>query len=84
MILDYINFDLAFPNPAGAIPSDFYPKNTSYYGYDDFGVWNISYARVPCLSNWAGASDPAALGSVKQLESSVCCPAEVGVSLISS
>ncbi|KAK7005658.1 expansin-like EG45 domain-containing protein [Favolaschia claudopus] len=69
----YLNFDLAFPSRA--IPDDFFPSNESFYGYKDFGVWNISYQTVPCLSNWAGAKNKAALGSVADLGDSVCCPA---------
>lgn len=69
----YINFDLAFPNPAGAIPSNFFPSNVSEYGYSDFGVWNISYSSVSC-DGWAGVHDAAALGSVTTLGDSVCCP----------
>jgi len=65
---DYINFDLAFPSVG--IPTDFFPSNVSLYGYTDFGVWNITYQVVSC-SNWAGFSDPAALGSVGQ---GTCCP----------
>ncbi|KAJ7680491.1 RlpA-like double-psi beta-barrel-protein domain-containing protein-containing protein [Mycena polygramma] len=70
----YINFDLAYPS--AAIPDDFFPSNASYYGYTDFGVWNVSYQTVPCLPNWAGAKNKAALGSVTNLgNESVCCPA---------
>ncbi|KAJ7783342.1 RlpA-like double-psi beta-barrel-protein domain-containing protein-containing protein [Mycena metata] len=70
----YINFDMAFPSKA--IPDDFFPSNASYYGYTDFGVWNVSYQTVPCLPNWAGAKNKAALGSVTNLgNESVCCPA---------
>jgi len=77
-----INFDLAFPSPAGAIPSNFFPQNVSEYGYSDFGVWNISYEVVTCDPNWAGHSDLAALGSVPSLGDGVCCPAEVTASNI--
>jgi len=42
----------------------------------DFGVWNITYQSVPCLDSWAGSNNAAALGSVKALESSACCPAD--------
>jgi len=70
----FLNFDLAFPSPA--IPSDFFPSNQSLYGYTDFGVWNISYEAVPCLNEWAGFSNAAALGSVTNLGESVCCPAD--------
>ncbi|KAF7376286.1 Expansin-like EG45 domain-containing protein [Mycena sanguinolenta] len=69
----YINFDLAYPS--SAIPDDFFPSNETEYGYTDFGVWNISYQTVPCLSNWAGANNKAALGSVSDLGDSACCPA---------
>ncbi|KAI0069397.1 hypothetical protein K474DRAFT_1556040, partial [Panus rudis PR-1116 ss-1] len=69
----FINFDLAWPSPA--IPDDFFPSNVSFYGeLPDFGVWNVSYETVSCLSEWAGAKDNAALGSVAD-GSSVCCPA---------
>jgi len=68
----YINFDLAWPSPA--ISNNFFPSNASYYGYTDFGVWNVSYQTVDCLDDWAGRSNPAALGSVQD-GSSVCCPA---------
>ncbi|KAJ7902003.1 RlpA-like double-psi beta-barrel-protein domain-containing protein-containing protein [Mycena olivaceomarginata] len=70
----YLNFDLAYPSRA--IPDDFFPSNESYYGYTDFGVWNVSYQTVPCIPNWAGANNKAALGSVTNLgNESVCCPA---------
>ncbi|KAJ7446227.1 RlpA-like double-psi beta-barrel-protein domain-containing protein-containing protein [Mycena galericulata] len=70
----YINFDLAYPSPA--IPDDFFPSNASYYGYTDFGVWNVSYQTVSCIPNWAGAHNAAALGSVTNMgNESVCCPA---------
>lgn len=39
-------------------------------------MWHITYESVPCLSNWSGAKNPAALGSVKELGTSACCPAE--------
>ncbi|KAI8993062.1 RlpA-like double-psi beta-barrel-protein domain-containing protein-containing protein [Trametes punicea] len=68
----YINFDLAWPSPS--IPDDFFPSNAALYGFTDFGVWNVSYQSVDCLQNWAGAKNPAALGSVDD-GSSVCCPA---------
>ncbi|KAJ7217887.1 RlpA-like double-psi beta-barrel-protein domain-containing protein-containing protein, partial [Mycena pura] len=69
----YINFDLAYPSPA--IPGDFFPSNESYYGYTDFGVWNVSYETVSC-TNWNGWKNAAALGSVTNLgNESVCCPA---------
>jgi len=70
---NYLNFDLAFPSIA--IPGDFFPSNSSYYGYSDFGVWNATYEATPC-SNWSGWNDPAALGSVTTLGDSVCCPAD--------
>jgi len=54
------------------IPADFFPSNVTLYGYTDFGVWNITYQIVSC-SNWAGFSDPAALGSVGQ---GSCCPGD--------
>lgn len=69
-----LNFDLAYPS--SAIPSDFFPHNEKLYGYKDFGVWNIAYESVSCLQSWKGASNPKALGSVRALESSGCCPAE--------
>ncbi|KAJ7076333.1 RlpA-like double-psi beta-barrel-protein domain-containing protein-containing protein [Mycena belliarum] len=70
----FINFDLAYPSRA--IPDDFFPSNESYYGYKDFGVWNITYQTVDCLKHWAGGRTPAALGSVTNLgNESVCCPA---------
>lgn len=69
----FINFDLAFPS--SAIPSDFFPSNASFYGYTDFGVWNISYQSVDCSNDWAGRSDASALGSVADEGTSVCCPA---------
>jgi len=71
----YLNFDLAWPSES--IPNNFFPSNVSFYGYTDFGVWNISYQSVSCASDWAGANNPAALGSVSYLDSnSVCCPAD--------
>ncbi|KAF7361749.1 Expansin-like EG45 domain-containing protein [Mycena venus] len=70
----FINFDLAYPSRA--IPDDFFPSNESFYGYTDFGVWNVSYQTVSCLPNWKGANNKAALGSVTNLgNESVCCPA---------
>ncbi|EIM81208.1 uncharacterized protein STEHIDRAFT_67319 [Stereum hirsutum FP-91666 SS1] len=69
----FLNFDLAFPS--SAIPSDFFPSNASFYGYTDFGVWNISYQSVNCSNDWAGRSDASALGSVANEGTSVCCPA---------
>lgn len=69
----YLNFDLAFPS--SAVPADFFPSDEDLYGYKDFGVWNITYQSVPCLSAWAGSKNAAALGSVKQLGSAGCCPA---------
>ena len=76
---NFLNFDLAFPNPAGAIPNGFYPSPPASYGTTDFGVWNVSYELVSCTGNWMGASDPAAMGSVTTLGDSVCCPGEVTV-----
>jgi len=71
----YLNFDLAFPSQA--IPSNFFPSNASYYGYTDFGVWNVSYETVACIPNWAGSHNAAALGSVSnQGPDSACCPAD--------
>ncbi|KAI0790767.1 RlpA-like double-psi beta-barrel-protein domain-containing protein-containing protein [Abortiporus biennis] len=69
----FLNFDLAWPSPA--IPDDFFPSNASFYGYTDFGVWNISYESVSCLQDWAGSKQRAALGSVDD-GSSACCPAD--------
>ncbi|KAJ2917786.1 hypothetical protein MD484_g2629, partial [Candolleomyces efflorescens] len=69
-----LNFDLAYPSDA--IPSDFFPHDEKLYGYKDFGVWNIEYAAVPCLTSWKGARDSSALGSVRALGSSGCCPSE--------
>ncbi|KAF8160778.1 RlpA-like double-psi beta-barrel-protein domain-containing protein-containing protein [Crassisporium funariophilum] len=70
----YLNFDLAYPSKA--IPDDFFPSDQALYGYKDFGVWNITYQSVACASDWPGAKDPAALGSVKELGLSGCCPAD--------
>ncbi|KAF9263302.1 hypothetical protein L218DRAFT_959320 [Marasmius fiardii PR-910] len=68
-----MNFDLSYPSPS--IPSGFFPSNVSFYGYEDFGVWNISYESVPC-SDWAGSRDAGALGSTPELgPESACCPA---------
>lgn len=69
-----LNFDLAYPS--AAIPKDFFPHNETLYGYKDFGVWNITYAVVPCLESWEGRSNQRALGSVPALGSSGCCPAD--------
>ncbi|KAL5528580.1 hypothetical protein ACEPAF_7716 [Sanghuangporus sanghuang] len=70
-----LNFDLAWPSTS--IPDDFFPSNASFYGYSDFGVWNISYASVPCESAWAGTSNSSSFGPVDYLGSeSVCCPAD--------
>ncbi|KAH8828577.1 RlpA-like double-psi beta-barrel-protein domain-containing protein-containing protein [Flagelloscypha sp. PMI_526] len=71
----YLNFDLAFPSPNGAIPSDWFPSNESFYGFTDFGVWNVTFEQVSCVDQWAGGKDGAALGSVEgQGPESVCCP----------
>ncbi|KAF8757209.1 hypothetical protein RHS01_04068 [Rhizoctonia solani] len=70
----WLNFDLVWPSVA--IPEDWFPHNESFYGYKDFGVWNVSYQSVLCADNWAGGHDPAALGSVNNLGDSVCCPAD--------
>ncbi|THV02414.1 hypothetical protein K435DRAFT_963139 [Dendrothele bispora CBS 962.96] len=71
---NYLNFDLAFPSDA--IPDDFFPSNASYYGYTDFGVWNISYQSVNC-TQWSGWNDASALGSVTNLgPESACCPSD--------
>lgn len=69
-----LNFDLAYPSKA--IPEDFFPSDVALYGYKDFGVWNITYEAVSCLSSWQGRSNPKALGSVGALGTSACCPAE--------
>ncbi|KAH8119109.1 RlpA-like double-psi beta-barrel-protein domain-containing protein-containing protein [Phellopilus nigrolimitatus] len=69
-----LNFDLAWPS--SSIPDDFFPSNASLYGYTDFGVWNISYASVPCASAWAGASNLSDFGAAPNLGTSVCCPAD--------
>ena len=42
----------------------------------DFGVWNISYESVSCVSHWSGSKDAAALGSVPSLADGACCPAD--------
>ncbi|EPQ57324.1 hypothetical protein GLOTRDRAFT_58604 [Gloeophyllum trabeum ATCC 11539] len=68
----YINFDLMYPS--SAIPDNFFPSNASYYGYTDFGVWNVSYQAVSC-TEWSGYKNAAALGSVTSLGSGACCPA---------
>ncbi|KIY74457.1 hypothetical protein CYLTODRAFT_416289 [Cylindrobasidium torrendii FP15055 ss-10] len=69
----YLNFDLAYPS--SYIKDGWFPSNVSYYGYTDFGVWNITYKVVSC-THWAGWNNAAALGSVAYLDSSsVCCPA---------
>ncbi len=39
-------------------------------------MWNISYQRVSCASNWSGSKYAAALGSVPSLEDGACCPAD--------
>jgi len=77
----FANFDLAWDSPSdGAqhgIPENFYPTNVSYYGYSDFGVWNVSYTAVPCEGNWGGSKNSAALGSVPSLgPEGACCPAD--------
>lgn len=71
---NYLNFDLAYPS--SSIPDNFFPSNESYYGYTDFGVWNVSYQSVSCKPNWAGSKSAAALGSVTDSGDSVCCPAD--------
>ncbi|KIJ49451.1 hypothetical protein M422DRAFT_161199 [Sphaerobolus stellatus SS14] len=70
----YLNFDLAFPSPA--IPSNFFPSDQKLYGYTDFGVWNISYAAVPCEDGWPGFKNSAALGSDPTLGNGACCPVD--------
>jgi len=71
----YVHFDLAYPTPA--IPDgSFFPSNVSYYGYSDFGLWNVTYAAVDCIPNWAGSSHADAMGSVPNMGDSVCCPGE--------
>ncbi|KAG7098733.1 hypothetical protein E1B28_000645 [Marasmius oreades] len=68
-----MNFDLSYPS--ASIHSDFFPSNVSFYGYADFGVWNVSYESVSC-SDWAGFQDAGALGSTPELgPESACCPA---------
>lgn len=71
-----INFDLVYPSPS--IPSDFFPSNSTEYGYTDFGVWNISYTVLSC-SSWAGGADASALGSDPSIGSGGCCPANTDV-----
>jgi len=72
---NFLNFDLAWPS--SSIPDDFFPSNVSFYGYTDFGVWNVSYQSVECETEWEGGHNAAALGSVPSLGgSSVCCPAD--------
>ncbi|KAE9411283.1 hypothetical protein BT96DRAFT_961244 [Gymnopus androsaceus JB14] len=69
----YLNFDLAYPSTS--ISNNFFPTNESYYGYSDFGVWNISYESIDC-NDWEGWNNAGALGSVAdQSAESVCCPA---------
>jgi hypothetical protein len=70
----YLNFDLAYPSQG--VPNDFFPSDEALYGYTDFGVWNITYQSVPCLDNWAGSNNLAALGSVNDLGTGACCPAD--------
>jgi len=71
----YVHFDLAYPTPA--IPEgSFFPSNVTEYGYSDFGVWNITYASVPCTPDWSGSSNAAAMGSVPDMGNSVCCPGD--------
>ncbi|KAF8331077.1 RlpA-like double-psi beta-barrel-protein domain-containing protein-containing protein [Cantharellus anzutake] len=77
----FINFDLAWQSRSEGeqhdIPYDWFPSNVSYYGYDDFGVWNVSYTAIPCKDNWAGWNHREALGSVSNLgPDAVCCPAD--------
>lgn len=85
----YLNFDLAYPSDA--IPDDFFPSDEATYGYkvcsalvystltqsflQDFGIWNVTYETVSCTQNWPGARNAAALGSVANLGTGVCCPA---------
>lgn len=69
----YINFDLVYPS--SAIPDDFFPSNVTLYGYTDFGVWNVTYESVSCVSDWEGGQDSTALGSVTSLgPEGACCP----------
>ncbi|KAF8904447.1 RlpA-like double-psi beta-barrel-protein domain-containing protein-containing protein [Gymnopilus junonius] len=70
----YLNFDLAYPSKG--VPDDFFPSDEVVYGYTDFGVWNVTYQSVPCLDSWTGSNSLAALGSVKNLGSGACCPAD--------
>jgi len=69
----YLNFDLAWPS--SSIPDDFFPSDAAFYGFTDFGVWNISYQSISC-TNWEGYKNAAALGSAANLGSSACCPNE--------
>ncbi|KLO16965.1 hypothetical protein SCHPADRAFT_994778 [Schizopora paradoxa] len=69
----FLNFDLAWPS--SSIPDDFFPSDASLYGYTDFGVWNISYASVPC-SSWGGQSNITSFGVAPNLGDSVCCPTD--------
>jgi hypothetical protein len=60
------------------------PRHADIIGLSiqDFGVWNITYESVSCLKNWAGAHNKAALGSVADLGTGVCCPDDPTVRLI--
>ncbi|KAI5123055.1 hypothetical protein M0805_000490 [Coniferiporia weirii] len=69
-----LNFDLAWPSTS--IPDDFFPSNESFYGYTDFGVWNISYTSIACEDAWAGASNFSDFGAVTSLGPGVCCPTD--------
>jgi len=87
----YLNFDLVYPSsaiPDDFFPSNvsLYGYKVTYSTViciqkryrilQDFGVWNISYQSVSCVSNWGGFRDAAALGSVKSLGTGACCPGE--------
>lgn len=47
----FFHFDLSVPSPA--LNMSFFPTNTSFYGYEDFGSWIIDFHETGC-ENWSG------------------------------
>ncbi|GAA5836193.1 hypothetical protein JCM3766R1_001991 [Sporobolomyces carnicolor] len=69
----FFHFDLSVPSPA--LNMSFFPTNTSFYGYDDFGSWIIDFHETGC-ENWSGWINETALGLDPSLTSdSGCCAA---------
>ncbi|MBW0516188.1 hypothetical protein O181_055903 [Austropuccinia psidii MF-1] len=73
----FIHFDLALPSPA--LNQSFFPANRQLYGYDDFGIWDISYQSVSC-ELWSGWSNKSTLEVEKSYPGyqDNCCPSNPG------